>query len=353
MSYPIFSGSFFEMGFQQGKFYQKNIQAAIQLPLGRDSHSSAKLQDSDKSYLQNCFEVIKAYLPHIADELRGMAKGANLSLEEVLLLHYKRELGRLSLDSLNECTTFWVPTEQGLLLAQNIDLAAQLQPFMRFCISQPASTNTPISAHLGPAGLIGYAGMNEAGLSVCINFVLSDDWQPKISPYILVRHLLLQDSIENGLSELERLPRSSSRCLTLAQHQKVRCVEMTATQTKVIDDTHNAHSNHFLHPELMSFDRMNIFSRNGSKLRLENCLEHTQKLHANACKLQQAADLLSTHDLHPIGLCAHSKTAEKTVGMIAMNTATASLLFTIGNPCQAPRQKFHFQEMDSALCVNR
>src|SRR5699024_7145023 len=70
---------------------------------------NVSLVDVKKSALEYQPYVIK-YAPFLAEEIQGLAEGADISLSEAYLLQIRAELNHLY-QPLNECTTFAISPE--------------------------------------------------------------------------------------------------------------------------------------------------------------------------------------------------------------------------------------------------
>ncbi len=121
-------------------------------------------------------------------------------------------------------------------------------------------------------GLLGYLGMNSDGLAVGINLVLGGRWGPGVPPYLAVRHVLdSAGSVDEALGVLEGLRLASSRSLMLCDRRGCAYVEFMDGRMHVVQDTELVHTNHFLRPEFVPFDELNVFAKNSSLRRLDAC----------------------------------------------------------------------------------
>ncbi|MEM9493655.1 MAG: C45 family peptidase, partial [Myxococcota bacterium] len=241
------------------------------------------------------------------------------------------------------------------VIAQTIDLNGNFAEFGRVIRCVPESPEQPEMLLYTFAGLLGYLGLNSAGLAVGINMVLSSGWQPGVSPYLLVRHLLAQTSIAACLHELDRIRRSSSRSLVISDSRELVNVEMTAGDLRVRRGPRLFHTNHYLHPDLVAADRVNILSRNSSIRRLRQIealvdergadLSSTrpERPEASRERAETLFELLSDHSIWPVGICAHAEgqlRRSDTVGAVVMFPAQGRLLVRRGHPCVNQTREF-------------
>jgi hypothetical protein len=119
-------------------------------------------------------------------------------------------------------------------------------------------------------GLLGYLGVNSDGLAIGLNLVLGGEWRPGLSPYLAIRHLLDNAGcVADALLILRDLPLASSRSLTLCDPTSIACVEILDNELRLVAAAPQVHTNHFLHPDFVDRDALNVFARNSSILRLK------------------------------------------------------------------------------------
>ncbi len=286
--------------------------------------------------------IIEQDVPLLAKELRGLADGAGISYDEAILLQMRREIvGKSSLAS-GECSLIAKLEQQEAVIAQTVDqnpVMAALGRIFRICSSDQ---NIPEILMFSFSGLLGFLGMNSAGLGIGINFVSSDDWKPGVSPYLLIRHLLQLRSLEECLQALRQIRRSSSRSFTICDRSHLAIVEMTSDNLRVTRGSKLVRTNHFLHADFINLDSMNIFSRNASKLRLERLRELVSAQNWETDP-ERLFEIFSDHSLYPVGLCAHSEgnaRREDTVAAVILDLHNQTISIRVGHPCKNPTQNF-------------
>lgn len=288
------------------------------------------LTDSKLSpqYLQQLIEahrqIVGAVMPDIALEIAGLAEGAGITYDHAWLLQLRREVIGYSAKTAGDCTTL-ATVKSAAILAQTIDLNGNLDDI----IAVLDVTGPPISSIiLSFAGLLGYLGINEAGLAIGLNLVLGGQWNPGVPPYLAIRHLL--DTCETAHEAVERLkgiPLSSSRSFTLCDSRTSLVVEVLEGQFRVMEQKVSVHTNHYLHEDFVSADRLNVFARNSSMRRLEAARAFTDQQHfdVEACfKLFSASPICvkSTGNIR----------RERTVAAVVMSPMLGELNLRCGDP---------------------
>lgn len=202
--------------------------------------------------------------PALAEEIHGLASGADLTLDEATLLQLRREVtGYNRIPTGGDCTTY----ASAGVLAQTVDLSGNLDDQIAVLdVGRHRGTRLVLSF----GGLLGYLGVNAHGLAVGINLVLGGTWRPGLPPYLAVRHLLdTATSVDSALGVLRSLRLSSSRSITLADLTTTAAVEILDDDYRVATGGESLHTNHFLAPDLATRDELNIFAGNSSRRRLE------------------------------------------------------------------------------------
>ncbi len=236
--------------------------------------------DSLRPVLDAYDSEITVATPGLAEEIRGLAAGAGISHDEALLLQLRREImGYQKIPTRGDCTTYARSGEHPFL-AQTVDLNGDLDD--QIAVLEVALTGSSRRALvLSFGGLLGYLGINSDGLAVGLNLVLGGDWRPGLPPYLAIRHLLDTAScVDEAVETIRKTRMASSRSLTLCDREKTACVEILGDEVRLVDEP--AHTNHFLHPDFLASDELNIFARNSSLLRLKACVAGLSSLPAGA-----------------------------------------------------------------------
>ena len=301
--------------------------------------------------LRESAQIVKTNLPDIAMEVDGLALGAEISQDDAWLLQLWREVQACDDPrGVGECSLFAATWRGTPLLAQTVDLQPFMAPYA--VVVRIASENrSPEILMVTFAGLLGYLGINSAGIAVGINMVVSDGWRAGIPPYLLVRHLLAQSTLADVEREIERLPRASSRCLTVADTERAIQIEFTPEASRNLSSPHLLHTNHYLHPELVEAERSHILLRRNSRLRLNLLIALVPQLYS----AETRADCISTRDeaerafsilAHhgdAASICCHGRAdqrAPQTVAAVAMLPAQGELFLRPGLPCTATTQAY-------------
>ncbi|KAH7025665.1 uncharacterized protein B0I36DRAFT_293256 [Microdochium trichocladiopsis] len=294
----IVHGLPYDRGYSHGTQLRTKIHANIayyKLP-GKLPHPTICAAIIRESYLP----ALEAKYPTGLDEMRGIAAGAEVPLEDIVMLNARYDLARcmyllhdggrtphLDMDAhkngQDECTGAFFAAEviaSGHDLAvHNWDMSSHLhdQDLIIYLEVRPhPSERQPAMFILTEAGQLIRSGINTAGLAVTANSLLcSTDHVPLTSylgvegtlrhppspsptptiPISLARRVFLEHTnYATALSAVHALPRHVSGNLTLCSAGGAAiCLELTPGRTykfygSHIDDNYLVHSNHFLSP---------------------------------------------------------------------------------------------------------
>lgn len=337
------SGNSYELGRQHGAARASGLRAFLDDGTARLDHllDVPVSFDSLAPLLAEFRAELEAGVPELAVEICGLADGAGLGRDEALLLQVRRELlgYRSTRRPSGDCTTYARVAPGGCTtLAQTVDLNGNLDDQTAvLSISRAGSPRRVLMLSFG--GLLGYLGMNSDGLAVGINLVLGGPWGPGVPPYLAVRHMLDNaGSVDEALDLLGGLRLASSRTLTLCDARGAAWVEAMDGRTRVLRDTALVHTNHFLHPDFVPLDELNVFAKNGSLRRLDACAVRLKELPDDA----PVADHLAILTTPPVFVPDNGDIRrERTVAIVVMRPEQGEMRLLGSRPC-AEAQVFSF-----------
>lgn len=268
--------------------------------------------------------VVGEVLPELAEEIDGLAAGADIDRDAAWLLQLRREVLGYSRVTGGDCTTYASVLGRPVL-AQTVDLNGNLDDQIAvLAVSGPRHRSLVLSF----AGLLGYLGVNDAGVAVGLNLVLGGDWEPGVPPYLAIRHVLdTADTVDQAVEILRGLPLASSRSFMICGAYRTVCVEALGSERRVLEGGELVHTNHFLDPDFAARDEINVFAKNSSKRRLETVLK---------AGIPEAGDVAGHHRLlaaRPIFVPDNGDIRrERTVAAVVMRPDLGELRLWPGDP---------------------
>ena len=304
-----------------------------------------------ESLLARCLAFLPQYesfAPHLVEEMRGIADGAKLEFAQVLLVNVRAEVMGIRSDvtanrspgaavaPVDGCTAFALgrtATADGEIIAgQNLD-------------QDPANADSLIMLRVEPddapaalmctfAGLVGYPGINAAGIAVFQNALSTSVWRPSGMPhYLLKRMLLEQKTLADCVAVLRQARLCSSTNYVLADRDAVIAVETTPDGIATVAAANDVvvHANHFADPVLAQDDALLAEMPDSvcRASRLAALISQSPEQPTAAMMLKMLAD----HESFPKSICRHESHFQSIVSLVA-EPGRGCLHVAAGNPCQ-------------------
>ena len=290
------------------------------------------------------------YAPEQVEEIRGIATGAGVPFGHALLINVRSEVGvfdGMPADG-EGCTSFAVDrsaTHDGtMLIGQNQDQAGVMEDLVVVLRVTPEHGPRMLMATFG--GLMGYPGINDAGVGFMQNSLTNSVWRFGLPHYPMKRRLLEQRSIEDCLAVMKASPVGSCGNYVLVDRNRAIDVELTPDSMAVLASKEGivAHANHFTDPELKKDDRRP--SEWEDTLLRHSGLETLMQDRRGMLSASTMKELLSDHDGHPGSICRHHQPGQlapvKTIYSVICEPDAGRMHLRLGNPCQGPYQVFEF-----------
>ncbi len=285
--------------------------------------------------------------PELIEEMRGIARGAGVSFERIFLLNSLLDLGSFRYLELAShfpgCSTFAVVAEAGTgktLVGQTYDMPEFHQEYLTLLRLRPAQG--PRQLLFTFAGIVGAAGLNEAGLALNINYLSPTDVGPGRLHSICVRQCLGAAGLADALTPLVLPPRAGGAHFLLADRDgHVLSIETTARRFVVAYPEGNAigHTNHYLAGELKELEYIRGGSI-GSSLARYTALRRFLRERGDELTTAALMELTRNHTAHPRSICAHGASFEqpgsrtRTVAAMVAVPADGVMHLTRGCACE-------------------
>ncbi|OKL55886.1 hypothetical protein UA08_08944 [Talaromyces atroroseus] len=273
----VVSGTPWERGFSHGSQARDKIQTNVNRY--KVSSSLPPREDCVKYINESYIPAIEALFPDGLEEMKGIASGAMVELQDVLLLNARYDLARLTGHKVGECTSMaYLGPDDSAIVAQNWDMSAWLHDLDTIIVleshidptDEPAHTDTPSGPRriiaLTEAGQLARSGMNSRGLGLCANSLWTNEdgipSRPSL-PHSLARAMYLHcPNFAAGLKTVSTFPRHVSGNLMLASLDLAMDIELTPSRKYILhpdavdlglDGPETfliTHANHYNHPAM-------------------------------------------------------------------------------------------------------
>ena len=286
--------------------------------------------------------------PDLVEEMRGIARGAGVPFERIFLLNSLLDLNSFRYLNLatafpGGCSTFAVASEAGTgktLVGQTYDMPEFHQDYLTLLRLKPAQG--PRQLVFTFAGIVGAAGMNEAGLAVNINFLSPLDVGLGRLHSVVVRQILAATQLADALTHPVAPARAGGAHFLIADREgDVISIETTAKRFAIAYPEGNAigHTNHYLASELKAIEYIRTGSI-GSSLSRFTALRRFFREHGDELTTASLMELTRNHTSYPRSICAHGATTEpagskgRTVSAMVLVPADGVMHITNGCACE-------------------
>ena len=318
-------------------------------------HGHDQVMTAAKAHLP----VLERYHHALYEELLGIAEGAIVSPEEIVVANHYTDLRDLDPDperwrmaptgddpdmtnggitrpvaTLDPtkggegCSMIWAATPTGHILAQTWDMHATAIPYV-MVLGIPESEDGPAARLLTVTGCLGMAGMNASRVAIAINNLYSTDATLGVVWPAMVRRALHEDTAADARDVIARSPIGSGHHYFIADQKDAYSLEASGTRRRLIfagEKPTYCHTNHCLDAEIEARSKVPPTSTTYDRMKwLEADLGGTALLN-----LDDAWNRLGSEDGWPKSICTNMATPEAphgtaTCGAIAMNMDTGEL----------------------------
>jgi isopenicillin-N N-acyltransferase-like protein len=248
------------------------------------------------------------------------------------------------------CTSLaYASLSAGGVVAQNWDNDPALDAFTIVLTRRPAGR--PASMSVTQAGLIGYIGLSETGIGVCLNTLPAPSRRLGVPHYFVVRSLCEADSLEGAVAEVRRASRAIPANIMLVTPQGPADLEVTIDGVEVLRDMGSGrvtHTNHCRHPALWPINGAfpELIQSQARQKRIDALLGSGR----GDLSLARIQDALRDHEGYPRSICRHSNDDPvhgfwQTVFSVIIEPQTGSMQISRGTPCDHPYEVYRLSRM--------
>jgi isopenicillin-N N-acyltransferase-like protein len=274
--------------------------------------------------------LLERHVPELVEEVAGIAAGADLPFERALFLQVATEIELRAAQPGDGCSGLGGLDRDGAaVIAQNWDQPATSRGLQAIVRLTPPD-GRPALCFFGWPGVVGYIGVNSAGVAN-VNLQLYSRRRPFGVPgYFVTRKLLSFATLDEGLAWLAEVPTGSTAGYVVGDRTgRVATLELAENGARCVTGRAVAHTNHFHDAEWTGIDDAQAvlpdsYPRLG---RLRHALE------ANGDVEAAVKAALSDHEGYPSSVCRHEPDGLQTVASIVIRTGVPELRVAAGNPC--------------------
>jgi len=348
------AGSHQEMGRQIGEAARTQIQHSVANARVLIDAAYADLQltwDGAKVQSRKYLPFAEERYPQYVDELRGMAEGANVLFDEIVVLNV---MEAVTMDALHltRCTSFAVSGEctadGNVLAAHNEDWIPEDEGDVLVISARPEKEPPFLAMTYG--GLLPNVGFNAYGIAQLIDSVYPADSRIGIPRLVVARAVLASKRISGAIGRTLVQHRAAGyNHLLVHESGEIYSIEVSARKFEILyaNDGYMVHTNHYLDPQmkLVEKDPEELLSSRVRYFRAARLLRQSQQ---HSIKSLQA--IQKDHVNIPNSICNHAIEGldpldrEKTINALVIDLTAREMHIAWGNPCQ---NAYHTYQLDA------
>lgn len=238
------TGGAYERGLTHGRVCADEIHQILadwRRHVGPSAGSADAYREAFRSRT-NFLKGFEDHAPHLIDELRGIAEGARVPLEQILDLQlldeewWFRQLYPHALAALpHHCSALALRTASGgVLVAQNFDGASWMEGYQRvFHHRDPVSGFDALIFSL--PGILALTGVNRQGVAVCVNSLVQLDGDPSGLPVVgVIRRLLESADHQSAVATLRSVRHASGQTYTIGDQRDFGAHEVSRSSIMAV-----------------------------------------------------------------------------------------------------------------------
>lgn len=373
-----FSGSHYELGFQQGQAVRKLIHEGLEsipdletfkLMKPRLIPTSLFLVLAKRKAAKLLKDDIFEFYPKQAQRLKGIAVGSRIDMNAAFFLQSMEFLIGKPSFAIQACTSLGFSPERTSsrepVVAKNFDYLNSLAPYNLTCISEPREGYRTLGCTMVPMpGMLD--GMNEHGLTVTYNLAFSTDEPRCYAPLSMALQEMLETckNTEEAIKFITQAKQGGHDALLMIADAdgNIKTVEITSTHSGIREPIEGQiiNTNHFHTKEMQQYEIPHdaVYSgkvpkgllgfriHESSGKRLKRARELLKgKNHINENKL---TSILQDHgkDNKPSSLtiCRHDELYASTLRSMIFYPQRRTIKVLYGNPCQNKYGEFEFPQ---------
>jgi len=334
-----------------GEMYRLAIHELAQIRRELMALANPKLSGSTLSRLaQLQWSETQKLSPLVCEELQGISQGANLPIEDVVVLNNYTDFR--DIDLVDEgCSTIYIHNGKEVLAGQTWDMHASAKNYV--CVlSIPAYSDRPPSigfSLVGCSGLMGYVPAKDSNSlnMIGVNNINTHKARAGVIWPVLIREVLTQRTHSNMEKTLLTARVTSGHNYLLGSTERGEMWEVSpdATQSAGWLATSQGsgllyHTNHCTTPRVKAVEKE--AELNSTTFIRENLLD--RKIHARM-NFDDVFSLLTDHEGYPKSICSHFQSDQKdpsqTCGGALSDLKTGRIKFWRGCPEYDPNFTTH------------
>lgn len=347
-------GTHREMGCQIGQTCAEQIRHSIESAhhLLEITYNDLELTwDGAQIQARKYIPFVQEHYPQYVDELMGLAQGANVSFEDVMVVN---AMEAVTMDALHltKCTSLAVNEDRTadghVLVAHNEDWLPEDEQDVFVVHATP--DDEPAFLAMTYGALLPNVGFNSAGIAQCCDSVYPTDSRIGTPRVVVSRAVLGARTLAEAM-RLVLVPQRAAGYNHLLVHEsgELYSVEVSARRFAILygEDGVIAHTNHYLDAKMQAIEDEpdELIS---TRLRYFRAMRLLKRTPGHTIKSLQV--IQRDHQNYPNSICNHFTQdidpldREKTINALIIDLTARAMHIAWGNPCA---NQYHTYYLDS------
>ena len=300
--------SHYDWGFSHGKEFKTGILELVEIRKDLMLKKNPKLHSKLNELAQEQFEITQKVAPHLSEELKGIADGAETSLTNIVILNNYTDFRDIQLPE-EGCSTIHVQSNNEILSGQTWDMHKSAKNYLclidvpEYIVNGKKIAPSVILSLIGCVGLMGVTTHN---CLIGVNNINTANARSGIIWPVLVRKTLEGSTLEEMRDILTKLPVTSGHNYLISSREGGEHWEITPEITELVGKVEKNtngfafHTNHCLGPKIQELeDKSSMSSTTFNRFNLLTKKVNTVK------NINTLKGLLTDHEEFPKSICSH------------------------------------------------
>jgi len=338
------SGTPEEMGLAVGRATAARIRASIEGQREWFDRLRTFARAEPETRFTPYVRAIERHHPEIMSELRGLARGAEMPEEDLIIWNIQPELSAMmASERRTGCSTIYWTDGTRLFLAHNEDGHAVYRDQMILLRLRP-SEGPSITCLAYPGMIPGQVpAINSEGLIITTNYIATREVRPGLPRYVLGRAAVSCPTIDRAIEVATNTDRAFAFTMHLGsvRERRMTCLEIAprAHATREISDVF-FHTNHLVLPDMRALSQELSDSTTSRYEILTRAVADLPP--AERVVEADLIRLLSSHEAvhEPYSPCRHPEggTRGRTLATALFDVSAGTFTLYEGNPCEGRRR---------------
>ena len=345
------SGTHREMGRQIGEAARHQVQNSVanaRILINAAYNSLELTWEGAKIQARKYLPFAEERYTQYVDEMRGIAEGANVDFDDVMVLNAMEAVTTDALH-LTRCTSMSVneerTTDGHVLAAHNEDWIPEDEGDVLVISAKPDKEPPFLAMTYG--GLLPNVGFNAYGIAQLIDSVYPADSRIGIPRLVVARAVLSSKRISGAIGRTLVQHRAAGyNHLLVHESGEMYSIEVSARKFEILyaHDGYMVHTNHYLDPQMKQVEKdpEELLSSRVRYFRASRLLRQTEKHNIKSLQAIQ-----KDHVNVPNSICNHNIAGadpldrEKTINALVIDLTSREMHIAWGNPCQNIYHTYH------------